>query len=431
MKAKVRAKRKLIALITVMLMVIMTVMPVSAASTYGDGVAAQNVEFNKILIVKQGDDIPDVSFDYTVSVPSAKIDAVPDVTLEVLPGVGTPTVSTVTYSKTADTKDATSKVTGYDTITKTVTVDFTGIKFNEPGVYRYYIQEKDDQVPGVVYDVDATSITTQGDRYRTLDVYVEDDTTTSLGLKITGYVMYDGQVADAPAVPGTTETAASGAAITSTVTVTDLKGDSQGASRITGATKTDNIMNYFDAYNVTISKTVEGNQGSKDKYFEFTFEVNGLSAGTKYIVDISNAEANPTATPATTVTVAANPTTVTADASGAISQKFYLQHGQSIIIRGLARDTKYTVSENKEDYKASIVATEDVVDNSVTIANTGDSATDSGIVGNTALAFTNTRDGIIPTGILLSATPWIIVGVVVVAGLAFFAIRSRRKYDEE
>lgn len=426
-----KAKKKLIALITVMLMVIMTVMPVSAASTYGDGVAAQNVEFNKILIVKQGDDIPDVSFSYDVSVPTAKIDA-SDTTLEVLPGVGTPTVGDVTYSKTADTKDATSKVTGYDTITKTITVNFSGIKFNEPGVYRYYIiEDNTNPIPGVVYDVDATSVTTGGDCYRTLDVYVEDNTTTSLGLKVTGYVMYDGKIEDAPTAPASTENPASGTAITSTVTVTDLKGDSQGANRITGATKTDNIMNYFDAYNVTISKTVEGNQGSKDKYFEFTFEVNGLSAGTKYIVDISNAEANPTATPATTVTVAANPTTVTADTSGKISQKFYLQHGQSIVIRGLARGTGYTVSENKEDYKASIVATEDEVDNSVTIANTGDSATDSGIVGNTALAFTNTRDGIIPTGILLSATPWILIGVVVIAGLAFFAIRSRRKYDEE
>ena len=50
-----KAKRTLLAFVTVMLMTIMTVMPVSAASSssYGDGVAAQNVEFNKILILQQ------------------------------------------------------------------------------------------------------------------------------------------------------------------------------------------------------------------------------------------------------------------------------------------------------------------------------------------------------------------------------------------
>ena len=34
-------------------------------------------------------------------------------------------------------------------------------------------------------------------------------------------------------------------------------------------------------------------------------------------------------------------------------QKFYLQHGQSVVIRGLAPNASYTVTENAEDYASS------------------------------------------------------------------------------
>ncbi len=421
-----KAKRTLLAFVTVMLMTIMTVMPVSAASSssYGDGVAAQDVEFNKILILQQGNNVPNVDFDFEVSVPENNIPATA-ATMAVLKGVGAPTIDTVSFT-VGTSKDTTSKVSGYDTVTKTATVDFSGIEFNEPGIYRYYIKETANN-NAVVYDVDATDVKTAGDLYRTLDVYVEDDTTTSLGLKVTAYVMYDGKIETGPAVPSSTETPVSGTAITTTAQVNTADLDD---SRITDVVKTDNFMNYYDDYNVTFSKTVAGNQGSKDKYFEFTFTVNGLSAGTKYNVDITNAVANPSSTPATTVTVAANPTTVTADASGKIEQKFYLQHGQSIVIKGLAKGTSYTISENKEDYTATAVATEAVDDHSVNVS-AGDTAVDEGIVGDTTIDFTNNRDGIIPTGIIISVAGLLIVGIIAVIGFVFFGVHSKRRYEED
>ena len=45
--------------------------------------------------------------------------------------------------------------------------------------------------------------------------------------------------------------------------------------------------------------------------------------------------------------------------------------------------------------------------------------------------FTNDRSGVIPTGVILSVAPWAIAGVVILAGVVFFAIRSRKKYEEE
>ena len=57
--------------------------------------------------------------------------------------------------------------------------------------------------------------------------------------------------------------------------------------------------------------------------------------------------------------------------------------------------------------------------------------TDLGIKGNTTLTFTNTKQGVIPTGIILSAAGLIVVAILVVAGVVFFGVRSRRKYEEE
>ena len=42
----------------------------------------------------------------------------------------------------------------------------------------------------------------------------------------------------------------------------------------------------------------------------------------------------------------------------------------------------------------------------------------------------NVKEGVIPTGVILSVAPWVIAGIVIIAGVVFFAIRSRKKYEE-
>ncbi len=45
--------------------------------------------------------------------------------------------------------------------------------------------------------------------------------------------------------------------------------------------------------------------------------------------------------------------------------------------------------------------------------------------------FTNTREGVIPTGVILSVAGLLVVGIIAVIGFVFFGIRSKRRYDED
>ena len=99
---------------------------------------------------------------------------------------------------------------------------------------------------------------------------------------------------------------------------------------------------------------------------------------------------------------------------------FYLQHGQSIVIRGLAPNATYTVTEASEDYKLSSVNETTGSGSIETVAGTGKMAT---------VSLTNTRDGIIPTGIMVSVTGG--VTLVAIAMAALFILGRKKSEDEE
>lgn len=52
---------------------------------------------------------------------------------------------------------------------------------------------------------------------------------------------------------------------------------------------------------------------------------------------------------------------------------------------------------------------------------------ETAITGDNVVTFTNTKNGTVPTGILLETAPYLILGAVVVVGLVvLFATRRRR-----
>lgn len=133
------------------------------------------------------------------------------------------------------------------------------------------------------------------------------------------------------------------------------------------------------------------------------------------------------------------PSTITIP-SGAteVTQTFYLQHGQKIAIRGLAKGTKYTITEAPEDYTPSAVATAGTDKNTGDASDTGTAITlsnnamsDDYIQGDAVIDFTNTRKGTIPTGILLSVAAPAAVGIVVIGGIAYLLIKNKRRKAEE
>jgi len=444
MEKKRRMKRRGIAtLLASALLVALMAIPAAAADPFTyTPVAGTSCTFNKYLIMDAGDTVPNATFSFTVT-PGAAIstDTSDNAVMQVLPGVvvrddtsneiTSPSIADVTFApedtNTTETAagsnidvartnanrggtagDTVQLDTGEKYATKQATVSFAGVTFSEPGIYRYIITEAADAnhaAAGIVHDTDED---------RVLDVYVTDDGTGTL--VVSSYVLH---------------TSVSNVAI----------GASMGSDDVAAAgdalnDKTDGFTNEYTSKDLKVTKTVTGNQASRDKYFELTVTTVGAADTDSFVVSIAadsdnnTNDGNADATSGTTdATIAANrgqtnPTTVTGAQLNA-GQKFYLQHGQSVVIRGLAPNVKYTVTENAEDYSSAVLSG---------ATNTSGEGTISTVAGENKMVqagFTNTRNGIIPTGILLSATPWIILGLVVIAGIVFFAIRSRKKYEEE
>jgi hypothetical protein len=405
-------KRK-IAMAIMTATMIMSAVPVCAAGTnYGTTIeGTKTTTFDKYLVMDQQANVPNASFTYAVSAGAAKAYDVAGKKFQVLAGVdadkvtmagvSTTTANTITYKQGDSTlQDDNSLVKDYDNATekyaiKTATLDFSNCQFTEPGVYRYIVTESGTN-QAITNDADAT---------RVVDVYVNDASTTdndgnlTKKLTIAGYVLHSNED-DAPDVAA---------------------GENMGSTGSYVATKSQGFTNEYDTSDLTFRKEVKGNQASHDKYFEFTVKITGAVKGTVYNVDITNADATSgnNAATITANTEKANVTSLTVGADGTVTQKFYLQHGQEVKIQGIAKDTKYDVTENAEDYKPTPAG----------ITNYTDAV--NGTVAGTDLktSYLNTRDGVIPTGVIMTVAPFAAVTLLGGFGIAKLSMKKRR--DDE
>ena len=416
--------KKLVAFVTSAILVIAMAVPAMAATTYTP-VAGTSTTFQKYLIMDAGDTVPNATFSFTVA-PGAAIsaDTSDNEVMQVLPGVGTPTIADVTFGPNdttsttrigkidvlRDEEDRTGTLS-MDTVQldsgekfaeKTATISFSGITFDEPGIYRYIVTETANAshaAAGIIHDTDTD---------RVLDVYVTDDGTGTL--VVSGYVLH--------------------------TDVDDVAiGDSMGSAPTEAGSgaledKSDGFTNEYTTKDLKIEKEVSGNQASRDKWFQLTATLTNVNDSDTFVVSIAADEddttndGNADATSGTTSATRAsnqgqtNPTTVTG-AQLRAGVNFYLQHGQSVVIRGLPLNASYTVTEDAEDYKSAVKSGD---------TNTGVIAT---VAGNNKMAvagFTNTRNGVIPTGVAMG-----IGGIAVLLGLAviYFIVRKRNAAYED
>ena len=351
-------------------------------------VAGTRTTFDKYLVMDVDANVPNATFAFTVA-PGTAIAATEN-RVAVLAGIGTPTIANVTFAPTDSTtaglpSDTDTATAGQQYATQTATVDFSGISFTEPGIYRYIVTETATTNQGVTNDESAT---------RTLDVYVTDN---DGALEVSSYVLHTGT--DAPAA-GTDK----GSADVSNT------GDKLGD-------KSAGYTNTYDTSNLTFSKTVSGNQASRDKYFAFTVTIRGAVAGTVYDVDLTKADVNISANPNDATTCIGNavtqPQRLTVPADGTVTQVFYLQHGQEITIKGLAKGTEYAVTENPEDYKQTAP----------------DNASGTIVSEDVTAAFTNTRSGVIPTGVLLTVAPFATIMAVGAVGIIVMVGKKRKRAE--
>ncbi|MBR3630573.1 MAG: hypothetical protein IKN55_08915 [Oscillospiraceae bacterium] len=459
--------------------------PGLTAATDGTNKVSQNVTMiDKYLVMDVNANVPNASFDFSIapydseSDEKAVITAASGTNLAVINGVtaltdgtldfkandaantGSATAGVVSFVQSDTNTTVTEGATGADEAVvwqdntsgnekyakKTLTLDFSTVQFTEPGVYRYLITETGTN-QGITND---TGVTGDGQNtYRTLDVYVEDyagylaaleaaeagstDGYTPVNgkeLLITGYVLYEGKHDAAP---------------------------SATAAEATG--KSSSYTNAYASYDLSFSKTVTGNQGSKDKYFAFTVQISNAVAGTVFDVSYSddsndnttdgnadvNIAANPNSATTCITTAVTQPAKLTVGADGTVSQVFYLQHGQSIAIRGLAEGTSYSITEAPEDYSDTATVTGDTKTQDKTktggteaepvygsdISYSNHQIADTYISGDAEVAFTNDRSGTIPTGILTTVAGSLGIVVLGAAGVIGGALYMRKKKSEE
>ncbi len=369
-------------------------------------------QFNQYLILDREARLPDVTFNYEIRAGSPQNYG--EGKMAILAGISADKISVSDSVFSQTDAISTTPASGSDlTLTadqgygvKPVNIDFSQVSFDEPGIYRYLLTMTSTGQQGIRYDVQAAAI---GSKVRCLDVYVTDDNGT---LQISGYVLHEN--------------------------VTEIAAGQQAGSAFGGADaerlsdKSDGFVNQLISADLKFGNEVEGNQGSKDKYFKFTLTLDNALKNTVYYLDISEAEASGTANSATIYDTLNNPTQIRTDENGKAVIDFYLKDGQYITVKGLTENTTYDLKETNEDYlrregtdrvvrPASQDQPEKLHDDPV-----------QGTIGNTDVytGYTNTRNGVIPTGIIMSATPGIMMMTGAISSILLLVSRKRKESEE-
>lgn len=361
-----------------------------------DTVPATATAFQKYLIVDNADVvIPTINTRYTIAAPTS-IDATTSPSgLKLLPGVGAPTIEDVPFATgtavaavdSASIPDAIKTANaGKYYAAANIVVDFSNVTFDKPGVYRYEIKETNLGQGGVTYDDDTT---------RYLDVYVVNKEGTTDALEIASYVMHK------EAAP-----------------VTDGEDDAD--------TKSAYFVNKYSAKDLSVSKAVTGNQADKTKYFPFQIDLGAVPAG-NYVVEYTGDDAQIVKDIASDITTSADKHIISITTSKSLT--VYLKDGQTFTIKGVPSGSTYTARETDPDNYTAAAA--------YTSGSTTQAASDSTVNGksgtmnatdNVAITVTNTLNGTVPTGVIMTIAPFAI-GLLLFGSVAFFLISKRRREE--
>ena len=300
---------------------------------------------------------PNVMFNYSIA-PASENELTSTGGMPVAAGVdGAVSLSpaSVNYS---DKKLMHENADGTTTITAQLSAVLDASEFTAPGIYRYKITQQKPVLDGLNVTHEALF----------LDVYVENNGT--------GYV-----------VKGCTLSAEAGS-----------------------SKKTDGFVNDYATHKLTIKKIVAGNQGDKNKDFQFTVSLSGATGETYKYVKVKK---DGTSTPGD---VANSGSTVSVN----------LRDGDYIIFYGLSSEDTYAVTEGdykKEGYETSYKIGEtgnETKSNTISAKGIGTS--------DTTVTFTNTKEVTVPTDVIRTVVPYAaIVAFAAVMGVVFFRPRRNRR----
>lgn len=178
------------------------------------------------------------------------------------------------------------------------------------------------------------------------------------------------------------------------------------------------ITNTYATKNLTVTKTVSGNQGEKGRAFNFSISVKPGNT------EVSGEESYNLVYGNTSVTL-------NKDNNWTVSN-VTLAHNAIATIYGLTADDKYTVKEDNyagEGYETTMtIAETGKEDETLTFINNQDRTTgEKSMEDSTAITVTNRKNVTTPTGIVLSFAPYILL--VALAGV-FGVLFLRRRKEE-
>lgn len=385
----------------------MGAMPMAALADEVTPVTGGETTFTKYLVLDADAKAPECEFSFSIAAGQAVKGT--KTTEAIYAGVGTPTISNVTSSADDVIYTDASNETGLtlaqgEGFTKhEVKIDFSRVSFSHAGVYHYVITEEANDILGVSNDADAKR-----------DMYVYVTSAADGSLSVASYVMMDSDEDR----------------------TLDLNAVAKDGDAITG--KSYEYTNTYGTGNLTITKEVTGNKADHTKYFKVTVKITDAEPGTKInVVGAGDTfEAAPSANDSTEYdastmaggnTVADNVLVV--GEGGSVEHTFYLKHGQSVELDGLADGTKWEVVEVEEDYTPNSSVSGDP-DAAVNADKNGASDKDSGITADTTVALNDAKKGTIPTGVMTFVGTGAAVTLLAAGGIAAGVI-SKKKRDEE
>lgn len=340
---------KITGVTTALLICALAVSPVFADYTAVSGTA--DTQFTKTIELADTATVPNVTYSYAVTSGTAINGN--GTKMNVFAGgdgihsTGTPTIADISFTASDSHSDG--------KVAKNTEIDFTGVNFMSPGIHRYVITESGE----------AASVTEATDRIFACDVYVMDN---NGNLEVEAYILHSNETAEA------TED-----------------------DKIVGLTAT------FESNSLTVNKIVSGNQGVRDEYFPFDITFSNAVPGTLLSVDLSGADPTTAVTPFNSSTHTNDPTITVGD-DGTVTAKYWLKNGQAITIHGIADNVRYSITESENDgdtgYTTSIETTGDT--EGVTKDLPTKTTSDTAITENTTVVYTNTKGGVVPTGLFFT-----------------------------
>lgn len=164
------------------------------------------------------------------------------------------------------------------------------------------------------------------------------------------------------------------------------------------------FSNIYDPSELTVRKEIAGNQADPNQEFNFTLTINSQVHGKTYTV---------------------NGETVTTDENGTATHIFKLKGGQSVLVDGLTEEDSYTLKEDEAGYLPAYSYT--VGTAAAQTGNVNTLTQTASTFESEEVVFTNTKNGTVPTGILMTAAPYV---AVVGLGGVFAGMFFRRKRED-